>query len=129
MDLAQAASIFKKSNNFKALGICYNNIANIQYKNAQYREAARNFAKAIKQVEKLMVDVNKYLKEGKKANESDTEYYLRQDGYLLEMDYLEKVRAHRMYQYAMSRYKLMRYTPEANKDQKLNWQIVDYELR
>jgi hypothetical protein len=34
MDLAQAASIFKQSKNFKALGICYNNIANIQYKNA-----------------------------------------------------------------------------------------------
>ena len=29
MDLAQAASIFKKSKNLKALGICYNNIANI----------------------------------------------------------------------------------------------------
>ena len=40
MDLAQAASIFKKSKNLKALGICYNNIANIQYKNAQYNEAA-----------------------------------------------------------------------------------------
>ena len=33
MDLAQASSIFKKSKNQKALGICYNNIANIQYKN------------------------------------------------------------------------------------------------
>jgi hypothetical protein len=29
MDLAQAASIFKKSENERALGICYNNIANI----------------------------------------------------------------------------------------------------
>jgi hypothetical protein len=32
----QAASIFKSSDNIKALGICYNNIANIQYKNQQY---------------------------------------------------------------------------------------------
>jgi tetratricopeptide (TPR) repeat protein len=54
MDLAQAASIFKKSKNNKALGLCYNNIANIQYKNAQYHEAAQNFRKAIDCVESLM---------------------------------------------------------------------------
>jgi hypothetical protein len=56
MDLAQAASIFRKSNNYKALGICYNNIANVQYKNAHYNEASLNFKKAILAVEKLMDD-------------------------------------------------------------------------
>jgi hypothetical protein len=59
MDLAQAASIFKKSSNYKALGICYNNIANVQYKNAQYNEASINFKKAILAVEKLMDDHKK----------------------------------------------------------------------
>ena len=29
----------------------------------------------------------------------------------------------------MSRYKLLRYTPHNVKDKKLNWQLVDYELR
>ena len=61
MDLAQAASIFKKSQNFKALGICYNNIANIQYKNGQYHEAAQNYKKAIVSVEKVMEDLTRLL--------------------------------------------------------------------
>jgi tetratricopeptide (TPR) repeat protein len=63
MDLAQAASIFKRSRNFKALGICYNNIANVQYKNAQYNEAAANFSKAIAAVEKLLEENQKTLKD------------------------------------------------------------------
>ncbi len=29
----------------------------------------------------------------------------------------------------MSRYKLMRYTPDNVRDKKMNWQLVDYELR
>ncbi len=58
MDLAQASSIFKQSKNQKALGICYNNIANIQYKNAQYHEAANNFSKALMCVEILMKDLD-----------------------------------------------------------------------
>lgn len=29
----------------------------------------------------------------------------------------------------MSRYKLMKYSDENNRDPNLNWQVVDYELR
>jgi len=42
-------------------------------------------------------------------------------GYNVEITYFEKVLSHRMFQYAMSRYKLMRYQPENVKDSKLNW--------
>ena len=128
MDLAQAASIFKKSKNLKALGICYNNIANIQYKNAQYHEAAQNFSKAVAAVEKLMEDLKGMLKSkdlmegvlGEKL--SRYEQSVKRESYKAELSYFEKVHAHRIYQYAMSRYKLMRYTPENIKDStKLNW--------
>lgn len=122
MDLAQAASIFKKSSNFKALGICYNNIANIQYKNSQYHEAAQNFKKAIVSVEKVMEDLSKLL-------DKKMELPQKREAYKAELTYFEKVRAHRVYQYAMSRYKLLRYTPNNIKDKKINWQQVDFELR
>ena len=60
----------------------------------------------------------------------DREIVEKKDGYLAELEYFEKVRAHRVYQYAMSRYKLMRYAPETlRSDQRINWQLVDYELR
>lgn len=54
MELAQSASIFKNSGNVKALGICLNNIANIQYKNNQFKEASLNFRKAVKYAQLLI---------------------------------------------------------------------------
>jgi hypothetical protein len=39
----------------------------------------------------------------------------------LELDHFNKVRAHRVYQYAMSRYKLLRYDPDNVKDKRMNW--------
>ena len=53
----------------------------------------------------------------------------KREEYKAELAYFEKVRAHRVYQYAMSRYKLLRYTPQNIKDKRINWQLVDYELR
>ena len=53
----------------------------------------------------------------------------RREGYKAELAYFEKTRAHRVYQYAMSRYKLLRYTPQNIKDKRINWQLVDHELR
>lgn len=78
-----------------------------------------------------MQDLNKLLKDIRKhGRDNDQSFYLKMEGYLLELDYLEKVRAHRMYQYAMSRYKLMRYTPEnIREESRMSWQLVDYELR
>lgn len=46
LDLAEACNMFD-GNNYKAAGICYNNIANIQYKNEKYSQAAENFFHAI----------------------------------------------------------------------------------
>lgn len=46
LDLAEACNMFDGSN-YKAAGICYNNIANIQYKNEKYSQAAENFFHAI----------------------------------------------------------------------------------
>ena len=46
IDLAEACNMFDGSN-YKAAGICYNNIANIQFKNEKYEQAADNFFHAI----------------------------------------------------------------------------------
>jgi hypothetical protein len=48
IDLAEACNMFDGIN-YKAAGICYNNIANIQYKNEKYAQAAENFFYAIEQ--------------------------------------------------------------------------------
>ena len=48
IDLAQACVLFS-GQNYKAVGVCYNNIANIQYKNEKYAQAAENFFYAIEQ--------------------------------------------------------------------------------
>ena len=50
--------------------------------------------------------------------------------YREELAQYKVVKAHRTYQYAMSRYKLLRYTPKNIRDGKdINWQIVDNELK
>lgn len=46
IDLAEACQMFDGTN-YKAAGICYNNIANIQYKNEKFAQAAENFYHAI----------------------------------------------------------------------------------
>jgi nitrogen fixation/metabolism regulation signal transduction histidine kinase len=46
LDLAEACNMFDGSN-YKAAGICFNNIGNIQYKNEKYSQAAENFFHAI----------------------------------------------------------------------------------
>ena len=91
MDLAQAASIFKKSSNYRALGICYNNIANIQYKNAQYNEASLNFKKAINSVNTLIQEVeNVALGLKDKTSRKEIE---RLEAY----NHFNKIKAHRVF--------------------------------
>jgi len=41
----------------KALGICYNNIANIQYKNNQFQDASNNFKKALKRAQLVIESI------------------------------------------------------------------------
>jgi hypothetical protein len=50
IDLAEACNMFNGVN-YKAAGICYNNIANIQYKNEKFGQASENFFHAIKMAE------------------------------------------------------------------------------
>lgn len=49
IDLAEACNMFIEEDppNYKAAGICFNNIGNIQYKNGKYIQAAENFGRAI----------------------------------------------------------------------------------
>ena len=46
IELAQSAVLFA-GKNYKAVGICYNNIGNMHYKNHKYELAAESFNKAI----------------------------------------------------------------------------------
>lgn len=46
IDLAEACNQYN-GQNYKAAGVCYNNIANLQYKNEKYELAAENFSKAV----------------------------------------------------------------------------------
>jgi hypothetical protein len=73
-------------------------------------------------VEKVMEDLTRLL-------DKRQELPQKREEYKAELAYFEKVRAHRVYQYAMSRYKLLRYIPQNIKDKRINWQLVDYELR
>lgn len=53
IDLAEACHMYEKTNK-KAAGVCYNNMANIQFKSGKYILAADNFNKAIELVENLL---------------------------------------------------------------------------
>ena len=46
IDLAQACVLFSGSN-YKAVGVCYNNIANLYYKSQKYQLAADSYNKAV----------------------------------------------------------------------------------
>ena len=46
IDLAQACVLFS-GQNYKAAGVCYNNIANLHYNNGKYQLAADSFNKAV----------------------------------------------------------------------------------
>ena len=46
IDLAQACVLFA-GQNYKAAGVCYNNIANLHYKNEKYQLAADSYNKAV----------------------------------------------------------------------------------
>ena len=66
IDLAEACNMFNDENppNYKASGICYCNIGNIQYKNGNFDQAEDNFSKAL-------YAVKKNLKRIKHQNEKD----------------------------------------------------------
>jgi len=47
IDLAETCTTFEDASNYRAAGVCYNNIANFQYKNENYSLASENYATAI----------------------------------------------------------------------------------
>lgn len=128
IDLAEACNMFNGVN-YKAAGICYNNIANIQYKNEKFGQAAENFFHAVKMAEIcLLIKTPKevYEKLGITTEEMrDPEKNLSKQ----ETVYFQKVLAHRTYQYAMSIYKELRYKNGGSRDRNLTWNKVDAWFR
>lgn len=61
IDLAEACNmfLFDQSPNYKAAGICYSNIGNIQYKNGNFFQASQNFNLAIEAAYKQLQSVKK----------------------------------------------------------------------
>ena len=57
IDLAEACDMYE-TNNFKAAGVCYNNMANIQLKNGKYSLAEENFKRAIEFADRCLKDEN-----------------------------------------------------------------------
>lgn len=96
--------------NFKAAGICYNNIANLQFKNQRYDLAAENYTKAINKSLDCLQGKLSETREPKTLTQVET-YYFKQ------------VHALRLYQFAICTYKAKKY------DDKESWQYVDRCLR
>jgi len=120
IDLAEACNMFTEDipPNFKAAGICYNNIGNIQYKNGGYDQAAENFGLAVQAAinclsqvksERSRILIEKQASLGKfdpKVNPKELKEFLSKDK---DWNYFKKAEAHRTYLYAMSMYKHLRY--------------------
>jgi hypothetical protein len=114
IDLAETCSIFEQAFNYKATGVCYNNMANFQYKNESYNMAIKNYDSAILLAEvclhekkpevffnHLQKDLHGHIESKKCPNLPDISPSARH--------YFEVTRAHRVYQRAMCKYKEMRY--------------------
>ena len=54
IDLADTCKMFDEKENWKAAGVCYNNIANFQYKNEAYFDAEANFGFALEMGERCV---------------------------------------------------------------------------
>ena len=76
MDLAKTCLMYQNERNIKAAGVCYNNIANLHFKNGKFLIAAQDFCKSIRMAKQQI----KVIREKSKDS---SEY--------------EEVRAHRTY--------------------------------
>lgn len=113
IDLAETCEMYQK-NNFKAAGVCYNNIANLQFKNNKYALAADNYLNAVKLSDKCL-DGFFSEKGGKKEIDA------------AERLYFQCVKANRTYQYTICKYKEVRYhQKEPDTD---TWSQIDLLLR
>lgn len=111
IELAESCQMFERETqiNYKATGVCYNNIANYFVKNGKYKLAAQNFEKALDQITKL---------KGAQSieNQKKSQY--------------QKVWANRRYQLAITHYKWQKYTNHDLDDQGQKaffdrWKYVD----
>ncbi|CDW83509.1 UNKNOWN [Stylonychia lemnae] len=132
IDLAEACNMFD-CQNYKAAGICYNNIANIQFKNEKYSQAAENFFNAIEQAMiclKLKTPQEVYARQDRTLSREQYSNLIDPETPSLEQKiYYEKVFAHRTYQYSMCLYKELRYKNSSLNDPNLTWNKVDAWLR
>jgi len=77
IDLADTCKIFEENQNWKAAGVCYNNIANFQYKNEAYFDAEKNFNHALNLADKCTKEQEiKMVKQGRRE-------YMETDSILL----------------------------------------------
>lgn len=106
VELAQACEMFEGTN-YKAAGVCYNNIANFQFKNGKYNLAAENYFTSI-QLADLCLGNQPYDKYNhvQKPPIQFKEPVVPQNKY---KPYYYKVRAHRFYQFAICLYKELKY--------------------
>jgi hypothetical protein len=104
IDLAQACTMFLKIKNHKATGVCYNNIANYQFKNHKFLLAKLNFEEAIK--------VSEYGIEESKSERNNK-----------VLRYYVTVRAHRYYQKAVCTYKYLKYSQQKIENAERNIEI------
>ena len=100
--------------NYKAAGVCFNNIANIQFKNQRYELAAQNYTLALIKCNQCLAG----------------EFYETHPQEIMELQakdrtYFEKIRANRYYQFAICKYKDQRYSQHPKGD----WLEVDAYLR
>ena len=118
IDLAQACVLFG-GQNYKALGMCYNNMANLHYKHQKYQLAADSFNKAWHMASLCLGDLepeafyrkfeSERPKPGVKIMPLPAE--LKES---MARKHLLIVKAHRFYQFAMCLYKVWRYKDGAD---------------
>ena len=117
IDLAEACVLFS-GQNYKAAGVCYNNIANLHYKNEKYLLAADSYKKAVYMayvcLGKLKPEDFYQRFPSEKPNQGGIKPCEPIDG---EERHFRTVKAHRYYQYAMCMYKLWRYKDGDGLDQ------------
>ena len=110
IDLAQACVLFG-GQNYKSAGVCYNNIANLHYKNGKYQLAADSYNKAVHMAYVCLQEITpeEFYKEfeTEKPDNNDYKPVVKPKGVLRR--HFETVKAHRYYQFSMCMYKIWRY--------------------
>lgn len=106
MELAGMCTMFDGFN-YKYAGVCYNNIANLQFKNKKYKLALENYKNAVQLADIALkkIEPEEFYRSRKvkpKKIESLT-------AALEPRDYFKRVRAHRYYQFVMCWYKMLKY--------------------